>query len=173
MTPFPNSIFKWQHKLHTLLWCSQHLLLLTFQEGPFTSLLIHQPSFVCKVWELCIANHAMMCVCVCVNKAQVTKTFYPNIMQTLRNDLFSAVSLKKKCCLLLQQPNIHPTQTCDWNKKGGGAAGGGWISGSTETSCSGTYWSYLGYLHIIFRVKSGTKITTPSETGRGCSQFLP
>lgn len=128
---------------------------------------------------LCVQSmgtmHSKSCYDVCVKKAQVTKTFYPNIMQTLRNVLFSAVSLKKKCCFLSQQPNFYPTQTCDWNKKGGGECcwWGGWITGSTETSCSGAYWSYLGYLHIIFRVKSGTKINATSETGRGCSQFLP
>lgn len=48
MTPFLNSIFKWQPKLHALLWSSQHLLLLSFQGGSLTSLIIHQPPLCAK-----------------------------------------------------------------------------------------------------------------------------
>lgn len=173
MTPFLNSIFKWQPKLHTLLWCSQQLLLLSFQEGPFTSLLIHQPPLCAKY-----VNYAyqimLWCVCMCVRTRYRWQTLYPNIMQTLCNDLLSAVSLKKNVvCFRSIRTSIPPNKYVTEIRRGGNAAGGGWITGTTETSCSGAYWSYLGYLHIIFRVKSGTKITATSETGRGCSQFLP
>lgn len=47
-------------------------------------------------------------------------------MQTLQNDLRSAVSLKKNVvCFRSSRTSIPPKQVCDWNEKGGGAAGGG------------------------------------------------
>lgn len=47
-------------------------------------------------------------------------------MQTLHNDFLSAVSLKKNVvCFHSSRTSIPPKQVCDWNEKGGSAAGGG------------------------------------------------
>lgn len=171
MSPFLNSIFKWQPKLHALLWSSQHLLLLSFQGGGSIHLTAHSSAhFVCKVCELCIANHAMMCVWTRHRWQTLLSKYNANTPERLTLCSF----IKEECCLLSQQPNFHPTQTSMWLKwEGGGCCWWGWVTGSTEPSCSGASWSYLGYPHMIFGVQSRTKITATSERERGCSQFLP
>lgn len=52
--------------------------------------------------------HSKSCYDVCVNKAQVTKPLYPNIMPILLNDLVSSVSIKGDDGLLSRQPKLHP-----------------------------------------------------------------